>query len=314
MRKMWMLVLAVALVQGVAAAQAASTQTQGSAAGNAQVGNAQASGTASTQAASSMKGGHAQASGSSSTQASGAAEGKHAQAGLASGSAIHAELTKPLDARKAKPGDAVEAKVTQDVRSNGQVVIKHGTRLVGHVTQAQARANGASSTALGIAFDQAEPKGGPAIPVHAVIQAVAAAQSNLAASGDEEMMPTPAMGSMGSPAPARSGGGGLVPAVGSTVGAAGNGAGNVGGLAGNTLGSTANAAGSVAGNVAGDAAHVATNASGGLTGTAQGVTGLPGVVLNSAASSATSGSVMTSGGKDLHLDSGTQLLLRVTGE
>lgn len=299
----WRMVLAVTLSTGMTVAQTAGPQAQGSAAGSAQVGDRQASGSASTRLA-----------GSASAPAGD--DRNHANASLASGTAIHAELTKPLDARKAKPGDTVDAKVTQDVKSQGQVVIRHGTRLVGHVTQAQARAKGDSSTMLGIVFDQAEPKGGPAIPLHTVIQAVAAAQSSTTAMADDEGLgvPSPGMPAMGNAPGATPGRGGLAPAVGSTVGAAGSTLGNVGGATGSTLGTTANAAGSAAGNVAGGSAHAATDLSGRLAGTTRGVTGLPGVTLSATGASAGTGSVMTSSDKNLHLDSGTHLLLQATSE
>ena len=48
-------------------------------------------------------------------------------------------LANSLDAKKNKPGDRVEARTTQDVKQDGKVVLKKGTHLVGHVTQAQAR-------------------------------------------------------------------------------------------------------------------------------------------------------------------------------
>ena len=59
--------------------------------------------------------------------------------------------------------------------------------------------------------------------------------------------------------------------------------------------------------------RASTNSSGELAINAQGVAGMPGVSLNAAAS-ATSGSVLNSNGKDLRLESGTQLLLRVTSQ
>ena len=59
---------------------------------------------------------------------------------------------------------------------------------------------------------------------------------------------------------------------------------------------------------------------GGLTSTGRlesnssGVFGLEGLSLDSAASSATQGSMIVSSTKNVHLDSGTQLLLRTTGQ
>jgi hypothetical protein len=51
------------------------------------------------------------------------------------------------------------------------------------------------------------------------------------------------------------------------------------------------------------------NAAGQLTSNSQGVFGLNGLNLNAAASNATQGSVITSAGKNVHLDSGTRMLL-----
>jgi hypothetical protein len=51
------------------------------------------------------------------------------------------------------------------------------------------------------------------------------------------------------------------------------------------------------------------NAAGQLTSNSQGVFGLNGLNLNAASSNATQGSVITSAGKNIHLDSGTRMLL-----
>ena len=51
------------------------------------------------------------------------------------------------------------------------------------------------------------------------------------------------------------------------------------------------------------------NAAGQLTSNSQGVFGLNGLNLNAAASNATQGTVLTSAGKNVHLDSGTRMLL-----
>jgi hypothetical protein len=51
------------------------------------------------------------------------------------------------------------------------------------------------------------------------------------------------------------------------------------------------------------------NTAGQLTSNSQGVFGLNGLNLNAAASNATQGSVITSAGKNVHLDSGTRMLL-----
>ncbi|MGH8316135.1 MAG: hypothetical protein ACRETU_13410, partial [Steroidobacterales bacterium] len=111
-----------------------------------------------------------------------AVETKKSQAELAHGTEMNATLSRPVDSRKAKPGDEVSATTTGDTKSNGQVVIPRGSKLVGHVTEARARgksqgdatsqggaaaassAKGDADAALGIVFDRAILKGGREIP------------------------------------------------------------------------------------------------------------------------------------------------------
>ena len=74
------------------------------------------------------------------------------------------------------------------------------------------------------------------------------------------------------------------------------------------VGSTA---ANVGANAGGTVSGATRGATGQLTSQSQGVMGLNGLSLSSAASNATSGSVITSTGKDVKLDSGTQMLLQV---
>src|SRR5207245_377636 len=94
------------------------------------------------------------------------------------------------------------------------------------------------------------------------------------------------------------GGGGLVRGVGSTAGGVVN-------TAGSAAGAATSAAGSAGGSVSGPLA------SGSLTSTSQGVVGLHGLSLATDASNSTHGSVITSNGGNVHLDSGTEMILRV---
>lgn len=253
----------------------------------------------------------AQASGSGSASAAGTANAGNNSAGISNGSNINATLASSLDAKRSKPGDEVEARTDQDVKQDGKVVLKKGTRLVGHVTQAQARSKEQAQSQLGIVFDHAVLKNGQNVPFSASIQALAAAQSAAAASaGADDMMASGSgMGAM--QGTARSGGG-LVGGVASNAGAA----------AGATTGSVMNTAASVPSNAGGtlnSAAH-STGSVGGLTSAGRlasnssGVFGMDGLALNSAASSATQGSMIVSSTKNVHLDSGTQMLLRTTAQ
>jgi hypothetical protein len=257
------------------------------------------------------KGTQSSTSAASSTTSSASANANRGSAtgsaSLANGTTLNAVLTKPVDARHARPGDEVGAKVTQDVKSDGKVVIPKNSRLVGHVTEAKAKSEGSAQSSLGIVFDHATLKNGNEVPVHAVIQALASAQSTAAANAAMEPMSAP-MGGSGS---GRSGGG-LVGGVGSTVGAtagAGTGvAGNLGHTSGGVVNTSTNVAGSAAGNVGG------LNAAGQLTSRSTGVIGMSGLQLASQATNSTQGSIVTSTSKTVKLDSGTQMLLRVAGE
>jgi hypothetical protein len=225
---------------------------------------------------------------------------------LAAGTTIPATLTKPVDARKAKSGDQVMAKTTQDVRSDSGVVIPRGSRLIGHVTDAKAKAKGDSDSTLGIAFDRAVLRNGQEIPLNASIKALAASTNNASASMGDETVGGATDSSLGSgvSAPAPRGGGGLLAGAGNAVGGATS---TVGGAA-NGVGNTAANIGT---NVNGAASGTTLGTAGQLTSQSQGVIGLRGLSLSSAASNSTSGSVITSTGKDVKLDSGTQMLLQI---
>jgi hypothetical protein len=249
----------------------------------------------------------AQASGSGSTSTSASANAGNSSVDISSGTKIDATLATSLDAKKNKPGDRVEARAAQDVKQDGKVVLKKGTRLVGHVTEAQARTKEQTQSQLGIVFDQALMTDGQVIPLNATIQALAATRSSAeAAAGSDDVMASG--GGMGSMSGAARSGGGMLGGVTSTAGAAG--------------GAVMNTAGSASGNTGGtlNAATHSTGAVGGLTSTGRlasnssGVFGLEGLSINSAASSATQGSMIVSPTKNVHLDSGTQMLLSVSGQ
>ena len=247
----------------------------------------------------------AQASGNASASTSASAQNGQANGSLAAGTAFNAALSSPIDSKKCKPGDAVNARTTEAVKSEGRTVIPKGAKVLGHVTQASARAKGESESALGIVFDKAILKNSQEIPLSVGIQAIAAAQNNASAAGSDMDM----MGSMGASAAGSGRGalGGVTSAAGGAVGAVTNTASNVGGTAGGVVNSAANAGGSIAGASKGAVGGL--NAAGQLTSNSQGVFGLNGLNMNAAGSSATQGSVITSAGKNVHLDSGTQMLL-----
>ena len=75
---------------------------------------------------------------------------------IAPGSVIPVQLTKTVDAKKAKTGDEVVAKVTMDMKTQaGQVLVPKDTKVIGHVTEAQARHKDEKESQLGLSFNQA---------------------------------------------------------------------------------------------------------------------------------------------------------------
>jgi|GEM_PF-286978 len=335
MRRIWLVLLAATLLALNASAQTAtSLQTSVSAKSQTSVSagksDVQAQSTTSanasqdTRAQSSNKGASAQTSGSASSSTSASAQAGHNSASLSSGTTVDAVLNSSLDAQKNKVGDQVVAHTTQDVKSNGQVIIPKGSKLIGHVTQAQARAKGESESTLGVVFDRAIPKHGPEMPVRLVIQALAAGQGAASSSLDDGgmMPPVSGMGSAsgtGSAGASRSGGGllgGAGSTVGATAGAATNTAGAVTSSAGQAVGATANTATSATAGATGAVTgpHAGAGASGVLNSASNGVIGLKGLALNAQGSNATQGSLIVSSTRNVHLDSGTQMLLRAEAQ
>jgi hypothetical protein len=281
----------------------------------------QAGGSAQSQAAVQANSSGAQASGSGSGSAMTSSSTSSStptpvntgsnSASLADGTKIDATLATSLDAKRSKPGDDVEARTEEDIKQDGKVVLKKGTHLVGHVTQVQARAKGQMESQLGIVFDHAVLKNGQEVPFNATIQALASAESAASASsGAGDLMASG--GGMGAMQGSARSGGGLVGGVASTAGA------NAGSATG-TIVNTASSMPSAAGGSLNTVAH-STGAVGGLTSAGRlesnssGVFGMEGLSLNSAASGATQGSMIVSSTKNVHLDSGTQLLLRTAGQ
>lgn len=319
---------------GQSTAQAgASSQTSAGAA--TQVGDTHAGANADAQSGTSVQTNRqgAQASSSSSTIAGANAqqanqrgnrnENQPGSASLAGGSTLDTELVSSLDAKKNKPGDSVKAKSTKPARcSNGEAIPK-GSVLLGHVTEVQARGKGQSESTVGIVFDKAILKNGEEVPLNNLtIQALASTQTAAAASASavDDSMP---IGAAGGASGGGRAAGGVLGGAGGTVGGVANATGGVGGAANGVVNSTTSATGAVSG-----AAHGASGVTGGLdtagqlTSNSRGVFGMSGLALQSASATAASAgasttgvqtSLITSTTQNVHLDSGTQLLLVASG-
>ncbi len=84
---------------------------------------------------------------------------------------IPLQLVKSLDAKKLKAGDEVVAKTSIALQGNG-VTISRGSKVIGHVTQAQARSKGDPQSSLGVVFDKIELTSDKVFPIQGYIQAV----------------------------------------------------------------------------------------------------------------------------------------------
>jgi hypothetical protein len=222
-----------------------------------------------------------------------------ANGSLANGSPIEASLSKTLDTKKAKKGDPVDARITEDAKEqSGTTLIPKGSKLEGHVTQASSREKGDSYSTLGIVFDKAVLKDGQEVPLNVSLQAIALSQ-------DAATMP--------------SGGGGMSGMSPAGGGSQASGEGRPGAMGGGT--SSAPSASPMptntngASNIDNDNAMAGKGAVGGLTSSgklspnSRGVFGLQGIGLASASEGTQQAAVITSTEKNVHLDGGTQLLL-----
>src|SRR6266850_2299796 len=199
---------------------------------------------------------------------------------IPAGTLIPAELSKSLDSKKAKSGDKVEAKTAVDLLSQGKIVIPRNTKIIGHVTDAKAHSKESPDSMVGIVFDRIAMKDGHEVPIQAAVQAIArplqsAALANSSGADNTGMpsagSPSTAGGGMGTSAPSRSSE--RVPSIPAS------------GIDPSSPGSGTPAP---------------------LGPTTQGVVGMKGVSLKPS----DQGTVISSETDNVHLDSGTQLILR----
>jgi len=205
---------------------------------------------------------------------------------IAPGTVIPVQLTKTVDAKKAKTGDEVVAKVTQDMKtSSGEVLVPKDTKVLGHVTEAQARSKEQKESQLAIAFDRTVMKDGQAMQLPMSIQAIVGQQNNPAANAGNDQAAAP-----GPAANSQTAGGGRSP------------------MGGNSTPPTPSPSAG-GGSMPADA-QADNSARPPINAQTQGVVGLSNITL-SPNSNATQGSVVTSEKNNVKLESGTLLLLRV---
>jgi hypothetical protein len=173
-------------------------------------------------------------------------------------------LEKTLDSKKLKEGDTVICLTAGTLRGRNGFLIPSGSKVTGHVTQAQARAKGDSNSTLGIAFDKIQVSG-KELPMTGTLQAIA---PSLGSSGP----------STGPAAPPSLGGGGPAAAA--------------GGSAGTTAGPTTSM--KLSGPSNGTPVLIASST---------GVLGIKAMEMDA-------NGMITSPGKQVKLDNGTQMMIR----
>jgi hypothetical protein len=238
---------------------------------------------------------------SRSTARSSAAEshnGKHGAAAVQSGTQISAKLLTSLDARHAKPGKKVVAKVNHDVKQNGQTVIHKGSKLIGHVVSVQSSGKANAGSRMEVAFDRLV-RGKSSTALNAVVTSIL----SVPAAPAPEPLPMAAPAPMG--APAGGGGGGL---LGGATGAVGSTVGTVGSTAGAAVGATGQVAGGVT-SAAGNTLGAATNT--GANGNAS--AGMANRLGNIQVGSSAGASNQTGANSVFSTRKGTQLRLQVVG-
>ncbi len=213
---------------------------------------------------------------------------------FAAGTTISAELTSAVDSKKAKPGEVVSARTSNALKSaDGRTILPAGAKLNGRVTQASARGAGQPDSTLGLVFEKATLKNGQQISFTAAVQAVGAPLSSANISpGPADVAPIDsANGAMGGSAQNSGRNNTNNPGMNGTRS-------NVPGTTNDPVDSPAGATAPKSGAPEGD-----------WNSSSHGVVGLSHLSLSAAGGSNPQGSVISSTGKNVHLDSGTRLIL-----
>ena len=105
---------------------------------------------------------------------------------LAVGTTICVALANSIDARKAKPGDAITARVTLPVLAHGKVIIPNDAKITGHVTLVKTRSHGSNESQIGIVFDRAVLKDGSESPLSLTVQAIGRTSQSVAEIASQE--------------------------------------------------------------------------------------------------------------------------------
>jgi hypothetical protein len=207
---------------------------------------------------------------------------------LPPGTVLSVELSKSLDAKKSKLNDKIEAKTASDLLLHGQIALPRNTKIVGHITEVKVHSKSSPGSEIKFTFDHLLLKRGSDLPLQLTVQAIARPLRvpSFGSGGPDNMPDTPSMP-------------GRVPSMGSQtpVGAASSATINPKYPDDMTPPPTS------ANNSDIPSPSTATP----LSATTRGVVGIKGLTLNASGPI----SILTSGEGNVHLESGSQLALRV---
>ena len=113
---------------------------------------------------------------------------------------VFAVLTNSLETKTATAGQELILRTVSDVVVGGEIVIPKGSKMLGHITQVITKGENGSRSVMAIVIDKAVRKDGVEIPVQAIIAAVAAPK-------DGSLSSDPAYGMMHSNEPKMTGSG-----------------------------------------------------------------------------------------------------------
>ncbi len=214
---------------------------------------------------------------------------------------VKGELVSKLDSKSAKQGDSVVVKTKEDLKFAGGTDIPKGSKLVGHVTNAQSRGDGKENSQIAIQFDKAELKGGQIVAIESVLQSVSPAD----ATGMRDSVPSAPGASSASPG-IPSGAGSSSPGMNGSNSSVNN---NRPGLASNTTAQPGQTDQSTNSGMPAPGTIVARNGNVAIR-----TTSIPGVLLandiNGLPFSNASG-LLVGARRDIQLDGGTQMVVAV---
>jgi hypothetical protein len=91
------------------------------------------------------------------------------------GTSVDAELTKQIDAKRAKVGDVVEARISNSAKLPDGTELPKGTKVTGAVTDVRAKSKSDKTSHLAFNLNQAVTKDGHEVPLRVMVTSITAA-------------------------------------------------------------------------------------------------------------------------------------------